>query len=149
LVALFFLIVIFSPDDDDPILISACSGPAEDVTFEIAGEKYTYSGEWDYAVFTGSCIPNGEGRAVFEDGRVYEGDFDDGVRSGKGKMTFKDGSYYVGEVKNNQAAGTGSYHWADGTYYNGTWENDSYLDGNIYDRSGALLTVYRTGRKSD
>jgi serine/threonine protein kinase len=160
LVALFFLVGTNNPNDpinnDNPeLIIDACSESAENVTFEIAGEKYTYSGEWyrspsytlDQSLY--DCVPNGKGKAVFEDGRVYEGNFANGIRSGKGKMTFKDGSYYEGEVKNNRAAGTGSYHWKDGTYYNGTWENDNYLDGSIYDRSGALLTVYRTGRKSD
>ena len=56
-----------------------------------------------------------------DEGVVYEGDWDHGVREGKGKITYLDGSYYRGDFKKEMMWGKGVYVGADSTQYDGEW----------------------------
>ncbi|CAB9507603.1 Kinesin light chain [Seminavis robusta] len=66
--------------------------------------------------------PHGEGRSVYLDGRVFEGEFNDGKLL-QGRMTYKDASYYDGEWSDNKMHGTGTRVFSDGTTYKGEFQN--------------------------
>lgn len=67
---------------------------------------------------------NGEGRFVWKNGDVYEGNFQENMIQGSGKMTFRDGKTYEGEWKDNKMNGTGIFIWPDGRRYEGEFVND-------------------------
>lgn len=62
-----------------------------------------YTGAVDYMNF-----PNGKGKMVFTDGRIYEGDFKEGKMDGQGKMTWSSQESYEGTFFNNNLHGTGT-----------------------------------------
>jgi len=148
---LMFFIGFFSPKYDPKD--NACGGHSENQPFEIDGEKFSYSGEWSpesismpYSGY--DCLPSGKGKAIYEDGRIYEGDFSNGMRNGRGKLSFKNGDCYEGDIVDNKMSGIGKYVWSDSTYYDGTWENDTYKDGKIYDKDGKVQITYINGQQT-
>ncbi|MDL2310152.1 protein kinase [Parabacteroides sp. OttesenSCG-928-B22] len=101
-------------------------------------ETFTYTGD----VVQG--IPNGNGKAVFTDGRVYEGTFSQGVRTGTGVLTFEQNGKIVGKYEgafvSNQFSGNGTYTYDDGSYYIGTFSGN-YPNGTgvLFDKKGKVL----------
>jgi len=73
---------------------------------------------------------NHQGRFIthLADGRVYEGNYKNGVPNGYGKMTWSDGDVYEGNWKNNYQDGYGKMTWSDGDVYEGNWENGNMSD---------------------
>jgi hypothetical protein len=57
-------------------------------TYEKASPKEKYSGVWADGFLTG------RGRASYEDGSVFEGDFYQNMRQGRGRVQYADGSLY-------------------------------------------------------
>ncbi|EER13162.1 MORN repeat-containing protein, putative [Perkinsus marinus ATCC 50983] len=49
----------------------------------------------------------GCGRAVYANGEVYDGDFDEGVRHGKGTYWYRNGDVYTGQFQENEKHGMG------------------------------------------
>ncbi len=117
-------------------------------------DGWMYEGDWlDY-------YPHGTGTLTFNDGSVYVGQLQYGLRQGKGKMTFSDGSvldgnwdgdYYVSAsssggkptdvcAKGDCTDGNGTFKWANGEYYEGGFSNGTmngfgtyyYADGSKY-----------------
>ena len=68
--------------------------------------------------FGGTCIKgnckNGYGIFVFDDGRVYEGQWKKGLFNGMGKLIFISGSKYTGEFKNGLMDGYGKINLLNG-----------------------------------
>mmetsp|Transcript_38428 Transcript_38428/g.34209 ORF Transcript_38428/g.34209 Transcript_38428/m.34209 type:complete len:155 (+) Transcript_38428:101-565(+) len=83
----------------------------------------TYTGLWR------DGQPHGQGRMLYENGNVYEGDFQFGRRHGQGKLTMV--SYntvgdrlediYVGAFEGDLYSGYGTLTMNDGYYYKGEW----------------------------
>ena len=96
----------------------------------------------------GNCI-NGKGKKVWSNGRVYIGDFKNGLRdgngineinghryegdwkegklNGQGKMTYKNGRIYEGEWKDNNKQGKGILFYKNGKiYYEGEFKNGEF-----------------------
>lgn len=93
-------------------------------------------------------LPNGEGTMNYNNGWIYEGEWDDGIWNGYGELTTSDflysgyweqgkpngegavsyaaGGYYDGTWKNGERDGWGDSYNEDGTYYIGEWENNEY-----------------------
>lgn len=72
-------------------------------------------------------VPNGEGRQVWLDGRVYRGQQREGDFHGQGVMEWRSGAgvmSYEGQYANCQKHGRGKFTWGDGRSYEGEW-----LDG--------------------
>ena len=73
-------------------------------------------------------------------GRVYMGDFKNGLREGRGKNS-REGCVYEGEWKNDCFDGRGRYFYASGAFYEGDFRGDkmegigkfTWPNGNIYD----------------
>lgn len=92
----------------------------------------------------GNCI-DGKGKKVWSNGKVYIGDFKNGLRDGsgiselngykyngewkedllhgQGKFIFKSGDVYEGELKDGKYNGQGKYIWKDGDVYEGEWKD--------------------------
>ena len=62
---------------------------------------------------------NGKGRAVYEDGATYEGDFVDGRKEGFGVYVYPNGDKYEGEFKRGEKHGRGKLIFADGSFFHG------------------------------
>lgn len=79
----------------------------------------TYSGELNHL-----GRPNGRGIMAFNDGSIYEGDWNNSVMCGQGTCTFSDGvTEYSGEWKNGSPDGKGCFLYSNGDRYDGFWEN--------------------------
>lgn len=85
--------------------------------------NYTYTGEVNEA-----GIPNGSGKAVFADGRKYEGEFVDGLCEGKGIFTLQNGDKFEGKMSKNQFV-NGKYTFTDGSFFNGTFKDGQPDEG--------------------
>ena len=97
----------------------------------------------------GNCI-DGKGKKVWSNGKVYIGDFKNGLRDGsgiselngykyngewkedllhgQGKFIFKSGDVYEGELKDGKYNGQGKYISKDGDVYEGEWK-DGEING--------------------
>lgn len=92
---------------------------------------------------------DGEGKAVYTNGEVYEGEFKAGLRDGTGTLYSADGlvlydgdqrdnveegtginyfcngkEWYEGDFKAGQREGDNVYYWKNGNRYEGKWEDD-------------------------
>src|SRR5210317_289481 len=69
--------------------------------------------------FEGTCIQGncnkGYGIFVFDDGRVYEGQWKKGLFDGMGKLIFISGSKYTGEFKKGLMHGYGKINLSNGS----------------------------------
>lgn len=66
-----------------------------------------------------------EGKKVYDDGNIYEGEFRDGMCHGKGVLKFKQsGNVYDGQFKEGFMHGIGKMNFKNGTLY----EGDFYFD---------------------
>jgi len=86
-------------------------------------------------VFTGTRVDGkktGSGIYKWNDGTVYEGEFEDDKMHGKGKLTTVKNGTYEGEFKNGRKTGTGTYTFANGDIYTGNWENDKMSGEGTY-----------------
>ena len=79
-----------------------------------------YDGEIEDNLF------NGNGKMVYKDGRVYEGEWVQGNKEGNGSLLWPDGSKYWGEFKNDQINGEGEFLWSNGATYKGTFVNGCF-----------------------
>lgn len=67
---------------------------------------------------------DGIGTFVYADGKVYEGNWRNGVREGHGRLVHTNGATYTGDWKNNMANGLGVYQDHQNYKYEGQWKDD-------------------------
>lgn len=97
-------------------------------------EEYLYTGPVDE-----EQQPNGIGKAVFKNGRVYEGPFVHGKLEGAGATFYLDGDVFEGEFRDNMFY-QGRYTVKDdGSYFEGTFTNGQPDKGSWYDKNGNKL----------
>ncbi len=70
-------------------------------------------------------VPHGRGRMKYQNGSVYEGEWDSGKMHGNGTIRWDDGSVYTGEWRSGKRSGFGIYRWSDGKVYIGSWFENS------------------------
>jgi hypothetical protein len=58
-------------------------------------------------------MANGKGRLTYENGDVYEGNFDNDLREGWGVFIHADGTKYEGQWEMDQQHGRGIEVWPD------------------------------------
>lgn len=80
-----------------------------------------YEGEWEYSA---RC---GQGICHFSNGTVYSGTWENDNMNGYGTMTFTDGAVYTGEWKDGALHGEGTLIYPNGEIYSGTWENNQLV----------------------
>lgn len=69
---------------------------------------------------SGNCV-NGEGKMVYSNGNIYEGDFINGKADGQGTSNFADSATYTGQYSNDLFHGKGKYIYPNGSIYDGNW----------------------------
>ena len=77
--------------------------------------------------FTGKKIK------YYEDG-VYEGDFENGLKSGIGTYIYKNGDKYIGGFKNDEKNGYGAYYYNNGDSYLGEFSKNKKDGKGSYNR---------------
>ena len=91
-----------------------------------------YEGEWQ------NNMRHGKGTLTWPDGARYEGEWQNDKAHGKGKISWLDGERYEGEWRSNKMHGRGIYIWLDGQHYEGEWQNNiRHGIGIIYWPNGA------------
>ena len=80
---------------------------------------------------SGNCV-NGNGKMIYENGTIYEGDFVNGSKEGQGTFTaVKLGIIYTGGWKNNKRNGYGKeVNKFAATELEGTWKDNVLVDAN-------------------
>ena len=99
--------------------------------------------------FEGTCVQencnNGYGIFVFDDGRVYEGQWKKGLFNGMGKLIFISGSKYTGEFKKGFMHGYGKIN-----LLNGSEKKCEVINGEIQvDESTKQLWIKETTSEVD
>lgn len=66
---------------------------------------------------------NGNGKMIYNDGRIYDGEWVDSNKEGTGMLSWPDGTKYWGHFENDQIKGEGEFIWVNGCHYKGSFEN--------------------------
>merc|ERR1711907_402414 len=139
---------------------------------ENAGPKYVYEGDKKDGDAT---LQHGKGKAIYKNGDVYEGDYEEGKRHGSGVYKWakhvtdeesgelkldvdEEGntvfsSTYTGQYVANLKEGEGVFEYPDGGKYQGNWRHDKrhgdgvywYPNGDIYSGEGRFGTKHGRG----
>ena len=105
-------------------------------------EEGVYTGE----VNTES-LPHGKGKLVFNDERLYEGNFNGGGLYGKGKMCYTDGTIFEGKFWGGIREGDGTLIKDGCVLYDGKWAQDMPVTdfkkakSSVNAQAGYLLTL--------
>ena len=84
--------------------------------------------------------PHGVGKAVFTDGRLYNGNFNHGILEGvNAHFEYKNGDTFDGEFQNNSFRKGKYVIKKDGSYFDGYFSNGKPDKGNWYDRNGKKI----------
>ena len=89
-----------------------------------------YIGEMERSFF--HYYKNGKGIEFFNNGDIYEGDYNYDKKDGKGIYYFKDGNKYEGYYKNDEREGKGIYYYNNGDRYEGDFINGKFEGKGIY-----------------
>lgn len=92
---------------------------SENLAFRV-GELGLPNGE----SYSGSLLgnaPEGNGKYVWSDGCVYEGEWRRGMRHGNGKIQWPSGTAYEGEFSGGYMHGAGTYVGSNNLTYKGRW----------------------------
>lgn len=82
-------------------------------------------------------------RVEFENGDVYDGDWENGYMHGKGAYIWSDGDRYEGDFKKGYRSGKGKYVWGPASEFKGDVYEGDFLKG---DRTG--IGTYTWGNES-
>ena len=67
---------------------------------------------------------DGRGKFTWPNGKIYEGDFSEGIKEGAGRLTYPDGKVHIGLWDNGKKTGIGKAVTKDGKVTYGVWSND-------------------------
>jgi hypothetical protein len=106
---------------------------------------YKYTGK-----LNANKLPDGAGKATYQDGRIYEGPFVNGIRQGsKAKFTFSDGNVFEGSFAGDQfAKGKLTSHQSDsyGMYFVGAFHDGQPYNGTWYNKDGSKYGSIKNGK---
>ena len=105
------------------IMKTTCDNRVIDVTDRRwpSWSRNFYTGQWRGG-------PHGRGKLKYEDGKTYDGEWQNGLKHGQGVMHWPHGDKYDGEFRNGRKWGRGTYTWRNGKTYVGQWYNDKMND---------------------
>ncbi|GKY97678.1 hypothetical protein MPSEU_000726000 [Mayamaea pseudoterrestris] len=90
-----------------------------------------YNGEFDHG------HRHGQGQYVWADGRHYQGEFCQNLRHGHGRFMYPNDDFYEGNFEQGKRDGRGRFVFADGSVYEGEWKNGLYCGlGTLVQRDG-------------
>ncbi len=132
------------PTDDKTVIPRVTRGTLN--LTSVDGDKFTYTGE----IVNG--MANGYGRAEYENGNKYEGNWEDNKRVGSGTLNYSSNVNYVGNFDGDKLSGRGIMTWPDGDKYDGQYSNGlrsgkgvyTFKTGDVY--SGDWTANVRTGQ---
>ncbi|KAK8467780.1 hypothetical protein PHAVU_007G152000 [Phaseolus vulgaris] len=102
------------------ILTNGEAGHSSEVAGFRVGELSLPNGESYFGSLLGN-IPEGQGKYVWSDGCVYDGEWRRGMTNGFGKIQWPSGVMYEGEFSGGYIHGTGTYIGPNNLTYNGRW----------------------------
>eukprot|EP00736_Rhodelphis_marinus_P003391 Rmarinus@m.8238 len=135
-------------DDDESVHEATYEGDRNELKERHGKGKATFeNGE----IYEGDYVHGkreGHGSYTYKDTSTYEGEWFDGKRHGKGKMTYADGSSYDGDWNEGQRSGIGMYYFKNGDIYSGSWKagkkhGDGILVSNV--NKTQLVGVWENG----
>lgn len=88
-----------------------------------------YDGQWKNGKMSGKGIYKFWDKEKDKYTQVYEGEFKEGVRDGFGEMTYSNRDKYVGVWQNDFRTGEGICWFADGSIFHGIWKFDTMIRG--------------------
>lgn len=99
------------------------------------GNTYSYKGDMK------DGKPEGEGRAKYKNGNVFEGEWTNGLYDGSGTFTWASNDTYTGYFKNGYLNGKGTMKYQNEEVYDGYWAYGvfqgrgtyKYKNGNTYE----------------
>ena len=100
----------------------------------------------DGSIYEGQLVmgqPNGFGSHEFLDGNIYEGQHKNGLAHGHGTMRYKSVDnldQYVGHWKSGKRDGFGTLILEDGTRLVGNWKDDNFHVGEYIANSGVIMS---------
>ena len=100
---------------------------------EVTGERFECPSDGIYFTYTGRIeneLPNGQGKAIYDNGSSYEGGFKDGYRHGRGKRIYTQGGKrlsYEGPYVEGEAHGERGVliNFTDDERFEVSWRNDN------------------------
>ena len=109
----------------------------EKMVYAVDGTSFSYTGEVNEA-----GEPNGQGKATWDDGRSYEGQFANGKMHGKGKYAdTKHQQVFEGTMKDNYFDEGKMTYTDDNSYYEGTFKNGDPWNGTYYTADGSPTEI--------
>ncbi len=109
----------------------------EKMVYAVDGTSFSYTGEVNEA-----GEPNGQGKATWDDGRSYEGQFANGKMHGKGKYAdTKHQQVFEGTMKDNYFDEGKMTYTDDNSYYQGTFKNGDPWNGTYYTADGSPTEI--------
>lgn len=125
-----------------------------------SGDTVQYEGHLD------ARVPDGVGKARFQNGQIYEGSWRAGQQEGQGTLRYPDGGEFIGSFdngirekgilrtaegaelsgiwKNGKLDGEGSARWPDGSSYAGAWREGKFHGFGTF-RAGEKALVHVSG----
>lgn len=113
-------LAIFSNIDPISILTNGEAGHSTEIAGFRVQELSLPNGESYSGSLLGN-VPEGQGKYVWSDGCVYDGEWRRGMRNGFGKIQWPSGVLYEGEFSGGYIHGTGSYNGPECPTYKGRW----------------------------
>ena len=111
------------------------------VVDQLVNDKYGEAGIFTGSVMKESLVPHGKGVMMYENERMYDGDWEFGRWHGKGIWVNPTGDRYEGDFKFDCREGIGAYFWKSGNVYKGSFKGDkregkgtfTFANGNVYE----------------
>ncbi|CAJ1964831.1 unnamed protein product [Cylindrotheca closterium] len=111
------------------------------VTDQIVNDHYGDSGLYSGTVTADALVPHGKGLLLYQNSRIYDGEWEDGKWHGKGCWQNINGDVYNGSFRNEKRHGYGVYKWENGNEYAGEFKDDQrhgkgvfkFGNGTVYD----------------
>ncbi|MBQ7690725.1 MAG: protein kinase [Muribaculaceae bacterium] len=108
-------------------------------TYALDGTTYTYTGDVD-----ADGAPDGNGEALWPDGRTYKGKYSHGKMHGEGVFEDPKNQYiFSGEMRNDRFYHGKMTYTDDGSYFEGTFQKGDAYDGDFTDANGEKKKVVK------
>ena len=152
-------------NDEEQSSITEDVSDAESKEYTMKSELFSYADlsksskfkvkRYKDAIYRGEINPktklrHGTGIMEYDNGRVYEGQWENDLRCGNGYEVYANGNNYLGEFKEGKANGKGVYYWANGEFYDGEWsqgQKDGYGEWQSSDKE-TYIGYWKEGKAS-
>ena len=95
-----------------------------------------YDGEWEKGVMNGKGVYDRHDAERDRYAEQYDGEFHKGGKQGGGRLQYADKSVYEGQWQNNMRTGVGTYWISEAEYFHGFWKFDEPIRGIFHLKNG-------------